>query len=63
EASLDRIMVETDCPYLAPQKYRGKRNEPAFVAEVVRCIADEKKMDFENIAEISRKNSVRFFEI
>ena len=40
EAPLDRLLVETDCPFLTPVPYRGKRNEPAYVVEVARCIAE-----------------------
>ena len=39
---LDFLLLETDCPYLAPEPYRGKRNEPAYVAEVAKFIADLK---------------------
>lgn len=44
-APIDRILSETDCPYVAPKPHRGKRNEPAFVAEVVRAIATLKGLD------------------
>lgn len=47
EAPLERILIETDCPYLAPEAYRGKKNEPAFVVEVARKIAEIKKNLFE----------------
>lgn len=62
EAPLDKFMVETDCPYLAPQKYRGKRNEPAYVAEVVAEIARVKGISFEEVVKISTKNAGKFFD-
>ena len=40
EVPLDRLLIETDCPYLSPVPYRGKRNEPAYVVEVARCLAE-----------------------
>ena len=46
----DRIMIETDCPYLAPMPYRGRRNEPAFVKEVCQGLADVKGWSFEDTA-------------
>src|SRR4030042_4385824 len=51
EAPLDRIMIETDCPYMTPEQYRGKRNEPAYVVEVARKIAEIKKIPLEKVAE------------
>ena len=47
----DRIMLETDCPYLAPVPYRGRRNEPAFVKEVCQGLADVKDWSFEETAQ------------
>ncbi len=47
---LDRILVETDCPYLAPVPYRGTRNEPAYVAHTARKVAEIRNTDFEEIA-------------
>jgi len=47
----DRIMLETDCPYLAPVPHRGRRNEPAFVKEVCQALADVKGWSFEDTAE------------
>jgi len=58
---LDKFMVETDCPYLAPQKYRGQRNEPSFVVEIIKEIAEIKSLDLKLIEEQSVKNSLKFF--
>lgn len=49
--SLDDILTETDCPWLAPTPYRGKRNEPAFVVEVAKKIAEVKGVAVEKVAE------------
>jgi TatD DNase family protein len=54
--SLDQILVETDCPYLAPVPHRGKRNEPAFVVDVARCLAATRRMDFEELARKTSQN-------
>lgn len=53
---LDRILVETDSPYLAPVPYRGKRNEPAFVVEVARALAEILGVSMEEVAGSSRSN-------
>jgi len=58
---LDRFMVETDCPYLAPQMNRGKRNEPAFVKDVAYQIAKSKSLSFDEISKISTENALKFF--
>lgn len=58
---LDRFMVETDCPYLAPQAYRGERNEPAYVVEVVKKIAELKGIGVEEVEDLSVRNTERFF--
>lgn len=60
---LDRLMVETDSPYLSPVPYRGKRNEPARVAEVARCIAALKGTAPEEIAAVTTANARRLFGI
>ena len=50
EVPLDRLLIETDCPYLAPHPYRGKRNEPAYVKLVAEQIADIKQVSVEEVA-------------
>jgi TatD DNase family protein len=52
----DRLLVETDCPYLAPVPHRGKRNEPAFLVETVRRLAEARGCAAEEIAEITTRN-------
>lgn len=54
---LDRLLIETDCPWLAPQKYRGTRNEPAYVRETALKIADLRGLDPDEFAEISSRNA------
>lgn len=56
-----QLMIETDSPYLAPARYRGKRNEPAYVVEVATCAAQEKGMTLEEIDCLTTENTVRFF--
>jgi TatD DNase family protein len=55
----DRLLVETDCPYLAPAPGRGRRNEPAFVVEVARRLAAERGQSVERIAEATTLNFER----
>jgi TatD DNase family protein len=63
ECPLECMMVETDCPFLAPQKYRGGTNEPAYVVEVAEEIARIKNKDLKEIEEITTKNAEEFFMI
>ena len=58
---LNRLLVETDAPYLAPTPFRGKRNEPAFVTHTHEKLADIKKTSVEDFAKITRENSFRLF--
>ncbi|HZS63808.1 MAG TPA: TatD family hydrolase [Xanthobacteraceae bacterium] len=57
----DRIMVETDAPYLAPGPYRGKRNEPAFVVETAKVLAQARGVSLEEIARQTTENFFRLF--
>jgi TatD DNase family protein len=60
-APLDRLLIETDCPYLTPIPYRGKRNEPAYVIEVARCLAGLHGVELEEMGRITSENFNRFF--
>ncbi len=61
EVPMDRLLVETDAPYLAPDPYRGKRNEPAHTALTARVLADVKGVGAETIAETTTANFYRLF--
>ena len=63
EAPLDKIMSETDCPYVAPVPHRGKRNEPIYVEEIVKKIAELRGMDFEIVRTALVQNALRVFQI
>ncbi len=58
---LERMMIETDAPYLAPVPHRGRRNEPAFVREIAKFIADIKGVSLEELDHITTNNTVEFF--
>lgn len=62
ELPADRIMVETDAPYLAPGKYRGKRNEPSFVTETARVLAETRGVSVEEISRQTTENFFRLFD-
>lgn len=57
----DRLMVETDCPYLSPVPHRGKTNEPAFVAHTAARIAEVRDISLEEISTLTTENACRFF--
>jgi len=60
---LDRLMIETDAPYLTPEPYRGKRNESAYVAYVAKKIAEIKGCSYEEVASATMSNAKKFFDI
>lgn len=60
---LDRLLIETDCPYLAPHPHRGKRNEPAYVKLVAETIAEIKGIDLDELAAITTANAKKIFRI
>jgi len=60
---LDRLLIETDCPYLTPVPFRGKRNEPARVVETARCLAELHGQELEEIGRITSENFARLFQV
>ena len=60
-APLNRIVLETDAPYLSPAPYRGKRNEPAYLIEIARKLSEIYQTSVENIAEITTQNALNLF--
>lgn len=60
---LDKIMIETDCPYMTPVPFRGKRNEPMYVEYVARKIAEIRGVSFEEVAEQTTQNAKMLFGI
>lgn len=63
EVALDRLLIETDCPYLSPEPYRGKRNEPMFVSYVAEEIAKIKGISIEEVAQVTTQNAKKLFGI
>jgi TatD DNase family protein len=63
QAPLDRILIETDAPFLAPQDYRGRRNEPAYVQVIAERLAELHRIDYEEIAYITTQNALRLFRL
>lgn len=63
EIPLDKLLIETDCPYLAPHPYRGQRNEPGLVKLIAEKIAEIKGITLEEVAEITTQNAKKLFAI
>ncbi|PYV59553.1 MAG: TatD family deoxyribonuclease [Acidobacteria bacterium] len=63
QVPLDRMLIETDSPFLAPVPYRGKRNEPAFVKEVARQIGELRGLPAEDVGNQTSQNFYRFFSL
>jgi TatD DNase family protein len=60
---LERLMVETDSPYLAPMPHRGKRNEPAFVVHTAQNLADVHEVDLPHLGQVTTRNAERLFKL
>lgn len=60
---VERMLVETDSPYLAPEPFRGKKNEPAYVKHVAEAVAKLKGLNFEDVARITTLSAKRFFNL
>lgn len=63
EIPVERMLLETDCPYLAPEPYRGRRNEPAYVVEVAKKVAQIKGLAVEDVARVTTLAAQRFFDL
>jgi len=60
---IENIMLETDAPYVAPEPYRGKRNEPAYIVETAKKLAEIKNLDYDKVLEITTANAKKVFGI
>lgn len=60
---LEKILIETDSPFLTPQAYRGKRNQPAYVLEAAKVIAEVKGISLDEVKRVTSENAERFFRI
>lgn len=63
EVPLDRMFIETDCPYLAPIPHRGKRNEPAFVKHTAAKLGELRNLSMDEVGEQTSRNFYKFFKI
>jgi TatD DNase family protein len=63
EVPLDRMLIETDCPYLAPVPHRGKRNEPAFVKETAQKLGELRGLSMDDVGEQTARNFYNFFKL
>jgi TatD DNase family protein len=63
QIDINHILVETDSPYLAPMPYRGKRNEPSYLFEIVKKIAEIKNLSVEDVSDITTKNAYKLFHL
>lgn len=61
QCPMDRLMIETDSPYLAPVPHRGKRNEPEFLVEVAKIVAELKGLTLQEVDALTTQNTVEFF--
>jgi TatD DNase family protein len=63
QVPLEKLMIETDSPFMAPTPHRGKRNEPAFVKHVAEKIAEVKGVPYEKVVEITTQNAIHLFDL
>ena len=63
EVPLDKLVLETDAPYMAPVPYRGKRNNSTYIAEVAKKIAEVRGMDAQELIDICNENGKRLFQM
>jgi TatD DNase family protein len=60
---LESLLIETDAPFITPEPFRGKRNEPSYVRYTARKLAEVKKVSFEKVAEVTTENALRVFRL
>jgi TatD DNase family protein len=60
---LESLLIETDAPFLTPEPYRGKRNEPGYVRYTAQKVAEVKKVSFEKVAELTTENALRVYKL
>ncbi len=60
---MERIVLETDAPYITPVPYRGKRNEPAYIIETAKKLAEIKKLPVETVADMTAQNAIRMLKV
>ncbi|HUS11299.1 MAG TPA: TatD family hydrolase [Pyrinomonadaceae bacterium] len=63
QVPVDRLLIETDCPFLTPVPFRGKRNEPAYVVEVGRCLAELREVSLEEMGRTTTENFRKLFQL
>jgi TatD DNase family protein len=63
ELPLDRIVLETDCPFLSPEPYRGRRNEPAYTVFTAKALAEATGWPIETVWQASADNAIGFFKL
>ena len=60
---LDRILIETDCPYMAPEPFRGKRNDSGYLYRMAEVLADLRGISYEEICAVTTENAKRLYRI
>ena len=63
EVPADRILIETDSPYLAPHPHRSRRNEPAYLVHTAECLAITRGVSFEDFCELTTRNAKQLFKV